>query len=349
VAIELVDEAACAGARRSQACSVLGLSLRTLQRWQSESEPDLASHDRRKGSTRSVAHRLSEAERSEILNVCNQPRFASLPPSQIVPALADEGVYLASESSFYRILRAEDQLHHRGRSAPSTPASPPQWVASGPRQIWSWDITFLPSAIRGQFHLLYLVMDVYSRKIVGWEVHDSESAQLASEVLQRAYLAEGIAGQDLTLHSDNGASMKGATMLATLQKLGVVPSFSRPGVSNDNPYSEALFRTLKYRPSYPSKPFASLEEARLWVQQFVLWYNDHHRHSRLKFVTPRQRHRGEDEQIRQQRRVVYQQAKQNNPLRWSGNIRNWEVPNQVYLNPPHSKNVTEEVRLPKAA
>jgi putative transposase len=167
--------------------------------------------------------------------------------------------------------------------------------------------------------------------------------------LQRAYLAEGIAGQDLTLHSDNGASMKGATMLATLQKLGVVPSFSRPGVSNDNPYSEALFRTLKYRPSYPSKPFASLEEARLWVQQFVLWYNDHHRHSRLKFVTPAQRHHGEDEQIRHQRRVVYQQAKQNNPLRWSGNIRNWEVPNRVYLNPPHAKNVTEEVRLPKAA
>jgi putative transposase len=138
-------------------------------------------------------------------------------------------------------------------------------------------------------------------------------------------------------------------VLATLQKLGVVPSFSRPGVSNDNPYSEALFRTLKYRPSYPSKPFVSLEEARLWVQQFVLWYNDHHRHSRLKFVTPAQRHRGEDEQIRHQRRIVYQQAKQNNPLRWSGNIRNWEVPNQAYLNPPHSKNVTEEVRLPKAA
>jgi putative transposase len=315
-----------------------------VQRWQAQLQSASGSQDQRKGSVRQVAHRLSEAEREQIIDVCNQPCYQSLPPSQIVPALADDGVYIASESSFYRVLREADQLHHRGRSAPATQSSPSQWVATAPCQLWSWDITFLPSAVRGQFYLLYLVMDVFSRKIVGWEVYEYESAELASHVLQRAYLAEGIAGHDLILHSDNGAAMKAATMLATLQRLGVVPSFSRPGVSNDNPYSEALFRTLKYRPSYPSRPFASLEEARLWVQQFVCWYNEHHRHSRLKFVTPAQRHRGEDEQIRQNRQRVYEQAKQENPLRWSGDIRNWMIPNQVYLNPPHAKQATEEVR-----
>ncbi len=191
-------------------------------------------------------------------------------------------------------------------------------------------------------------MDIYSRKIIGWEVYESESAEQAAEVLRKARMAEAIpVGQELVLHSDNGGPMKGATMLATLQKLGVVPSFSRPSVSNDNPYSESLFRTLKYTPAYPSKPFASLDEARQWVMTFVTWYNYSHRHSGLKYVTPVQRHSGKDVEILKHRERVYLEAKKRHPQRWSGEIRNWEHEPIVKLNP--EKESTRKSDLKKAA
>jgi len=155
-------------------------------------------------------------------------------------------------------------------------------------------LTYLASTIKGSFYRLYLIEDIYSRKIVGWEIHDNETAEHASVLISKACLAEGIHKKGLVLHSDNGSPMKGATMLATLQKLGIVPSFSRPSVSDDNPFSESTFRTLKYTPSYPNKPFDTIQAARKWVDEFVTWYNETHRHSSIKFVTPGQRHRGED-------------------------------------------------------
>jgi transposase InsO family protein len=206
-------------------------------------------------------------------------------------------------------------------------------VATGPNQIWTWDITYLATPVRGAFFYLYLILDLFSRKIVGWEVHAEESALHAAQWFRLAYLREEVDGDALTLHSDNGAPMKGATMLATLQRLGVVPSFSRPAVSNDNPYSEALFRTLKYTPAYPEGPFASLEAARAWVARFVPWYNEQHRHSAIRFVTPGQRHRGEEVEVLRQRAAVYEAAKAQHPLRWSGNIRNWQPVGPVSLNP----------------
>jgi len=163
-------------------------------------------------------------------------------------------------------------------------------------------------------------MDVFSRKIIGWEVYKTESADQASNLFRKTYLREGIAGEDLALHSDNGSPMKGATMLATLQRLGVMPSFSRPSVSDDNPYSEALFKTLKYHPGFPDKPFDSLDEARAWVAGFQHWNNEVHRHSALKFVTPGQRHRGDDIAILEQRRLLYEVAKDRLPGRWSGKM-----------------------------
>ena len=190
-------------------------------------------------------------------------------------------------------------------------------------------------------------MDVFSRKIVGWEVYESESADWAAKVFRKAYLREGIAGDALVLHSDNGAPMKGATMLATLQRLGVMPSFSRPSVSDDNPYSEALFKTLKYHPGFPDKPFESLEEARKWVAGFEHWYNEIHRHSALRFVTPGQRHRGEDIAILEQRRALYEASKLQHPERWSGPVRNWEPEETVYLNP--GKPTRKEVDLKQKA
>jgi len=331
MAVSLIHEAVEAGARKKKACEVLEVNVRTMQRW----ERDGGLEDRRKGTARRVANKLSEAEKKEILEVCNEPCFRSLPPSQIVPALADEGRYLASESSFYRVLREADQVHRRGRaSTPREVARPRGYKAVAPNQVWSWDITYLAASVVGMFFRLYLVMDVFSRKIVGWEVHERELAAHAATLIRKATLAEGIAGRKLVLHADNGGPMKGATMLATLQRLGVVPSFSRPSVSDDNPYSEALFRTLKYTPAWPPKRFESLDAARQWVKEFVHWYNHVHRHSALKFVTPAQRHNGEDTTILARREQVYELARKQHPERWSGSVRNWRRVDEVWLNPP---------------
>lgn len=229
-----------------------------------------------------------------MLDVCNSQEFASLPPSQIVPRLADQGRYLASESSFYRILRAADQQHRRGRSQPPRHVPvPTSHTATGPNQVWSWDITYLPSLVRGQYYYLYLIEDIYSRKGVGWEVHEQECGERAAALLQRSIIREQCWKQPLVLHSDNGAPMKSVTLLTKMHDLGVTPSRGRPRVSNDNPYSESLFRTLKYCPQWPSDGFASLEAAREWVRDFMAWYNEEHRHSRIRFVTPNERHRGD--------------------------------------------------------
>lgn len=279
-------------------------------------------------------NKLSDAERSEILAVCNQPEYASIPPSQIVPRLADEGQYLASESTFYRVLNDADQLNHRGRSKETKGSkAPTTHIATQANQVWSWDISYLPSNVRGLYYYLYLIEDIYSRKIVGWEVHESETGESAAELVQRTVIAEQSFRKPLVLHSDNGSPMKSYTLQSKLVDLGITPSHSRPRVSNDNPYSESLFRTLKYCPQWPSQGFASLEDARDWVRRFVNWYNNEHRHSRIKFVTPAQRHRGEDKIILEKRNKVYEMARSRTPERWSGNTRDWKPVGDVALNP----------------
>lgn len=330
--ITLLDEARDAGARLPKACHLLEISARTLQRWRENGE--VKADGRKEASAqREPANKLSAHERRQILEIANQPAFAHRPPSQIVPALADQGLYLASESSFYRVLREAGQLARRGKAKPPVRQRPMALQASAPNQLWSWDITYLATTIKGRFFYLYLILDVYSRKIVGWEVFETESAEQAAQVFRKTHLREGIRAETLVLHSDNGSPMKGATMLSTLQRLGIMPSFSRPSVSDDNPYSEALFKTLKYHPGFPDKPFDSLYETREWVAGFQHWYNEVHRHSALKFVTPDQRHRGEDGVILQQRHALYEIAKVRHPERWSGPSRNWEPEKIVYLNP----------------
>jgi putative transposase len=269
-----------------------------------------------------------------LLAVANAPEYRDLSPHQIFPRLADEqGIYLASESTLYRVLREEGQLKHRERSRPVPASRPGEQVATGPNQVWSWDITWLPGPVRGTFFYLYLILDVWSRKIVGGVVHEEESAQLAAELFRTTCWRLGVDPGGLVLHSDNGSPMKGSTMLATLQRLGVIPSFSRPGVSDDNPFSEALFRTLKYRPQYPSLPFANLESARAWVVAFIDWYNTEHRHSAIRFVTPDQRHDGRGNAILLRRRRIYEVARQKHPERWSRQMRNWTPIATVRLNP----------------
>jgi transposase InsO family protein len=293
---------------------------------------------------------LSAAEKEAILNVCNTPAYQSLPPSQIVPKLADQGIYMASESSFYRILKANNQLNHRGKAkAPYPHPKPLALVAYAPNEVWSWDITYLATTIRGQFLRLYLMVDVFTRMIVGWEIHPDELGEHAANLMIKTCMRNRVRPDNLVLHSDNGSPMKGATMLATLQRLGVVPSFSRPSVSDDNPYSESLFRTMKYTPSYPKKPFASIDQARQWVLTFVTWYNHQHCHSGIKFVTPAQRHKGEDEQILLKRHHVYEQAKRDMPKRWNNRAtRNWQPINEVWLNPP-KEHINESINLKQAA
>ncbi len=272
--------------------------------------------------------------------IANSVEYRNLPPSQIVPRLADKGIYIASESSFYRILKKAELSAYRLNSRPRTNVKPAAISAMSPNQIWSWDITYLKSPIKGQYYFLYMIMDVFSRMIVGSEVYSCESAEYASVLIADATRRHKVEEDQLTLHSDNGGPMKGATMLATLQKLGVVPSFSRPKVSDDNPFSESLFKTLKYRPSYPDGCFASIAEARSWVERFVAWYNYEHRHSEIRFVTPISKHEGKDLEILQDRVTLYEQARLKNPQRWSGRTRNWSQITEVQLNP--TKEMREE-------
>jgi len=337
-AVALIDEAVQHGARWVPACDELALSVRTVERWRAAG----IRADRRPAAVRPrPANRLTQTERAEVLRVAALPAFTSLPPSQIVPKLvdnpryvgADQGRYLASESTFYRILKDANQQHHRGRAQAPTRRRPTSHCAQGPNAVWCWDITWLPAAVQGTYYYWYMVLDIYSRKIVGHEVHATESADQASVLMRRASLAEGLAGRPLVLHSDNGSAMKGSTMLATLEALGIAPSFSRPRVSNDNPYAEALFRTGKYRPEYPVTPFADLACAQAWALRFVRWYNEDHQHSGIRFVTPQQRHNGEALRVTERRKQLYQAARRQHPERWSRDIRNWDLPTEVWLNP----------------
>ncbi len=304
----------------------MGINVKTFSRW--KENPD----DKRRGPLSSPANKLTSEEVKEIIKVSTSKEYVDLPPSQIVPLLADKGIYIASESSFYKILKANSLLNHRGKSKPRSNHRPAPLVATGANQIYSWDITYLKSSIAGKFYYLYMFMDIYSRKIVGFRVHESESMEYSALLVEEICFKEKILRDQLVLHSDNGGAMKGATMLATLQKLGIVPSFSRPRVSDDNPYSESLFKTLKYCPQYPSKPFNSIEDASSWVGQFTEWYNYSHLHSGIKFVTPASRHDGTDKEILRKRKEVYEDAKERNCNRWSREIRNWNHQEIVYLN-----------------
>jgi putative transposase len=330
-------QAHSAGARLRLACEIVGIDLRTLQRWRAGE--GLVSGDGRPAAVRPVpAHALSPAERAQVLSVANEPRFADVPPARIVPMLADEGVYLASESSFARILREHGQAEHRGRAkAPKAMRPPTTHIATAPRQVWCWDMTYLPANVIGQWFHLYLILDLYSRKVVGWEVHDSDDSLHAARLVHRTALAEGIANLERenrpVLHGDNGATLKATTVLAMLHWLGVKPSYSRPRVSDDNAYSESLFRTAKYRPEFPTKGFVDLAAARAWATHFVRWYNVDHRHSGIRYVSPAQRHVGGDHAILAARHALYLHAKERNPARWSRSTRNWTPIGAVTLNP----------------
>lgn len=323
---ELVDGAVAQGARQEAACVRLGISERTLQRW------ELSAEDGRHGPHSAPANKLSDVERQLLVAMANSAQFRDVSPKQIVPSLADQGQYLGSESTFYRVLKAANLMAHRGRAKAPVPRPKPELFASGPNQVWTWDISYLRTSVRGDFFYLYMVVDIFSRRIVGWGVYDEESSALSSALIARASLDAG-SPKGLKLHSDNGGPMKGCTMLAMLQSLGMSASFSRPRVSDDNPYSEALFRTVKYSAMFPDKPFETIEAARTWVAGFVDWYNTKHRHSAIRFVTPDQRHFGHESELLAKRAALYELARRQNPNRWSRQTRNWSPAPAVHLGP----------------
>ena len=243
---------------------------------------------------------------------------------------------MGSESAFFRIIGGEGLLRHLGRARqPREPRPIPILEARGIHQVLAWDITLLPGPVKGQFYYLYMVMDVWSRRILGTEVHECESGQIARDIFERVCRDEEISNESLPiLHSDNGAPMRSFTLASKMAELGVSLSFSRPRVSNDNAFAESVFRTMKYHQSYPLKRFRDLVSVRAWVDGFVEWYNTEHRHSGIKYVTPNQRHYGQADAICAIRQQTYEQTFLLNPQRWTQGPRDWSQPEVVKINHP---------------
>lgn len=325
-AVLLIEEAKDAGARIFKACEVLDISLRTFKRWKSGSTQDL-----RKGAAKSVPKKLTEKERQAIIDVCCKKDYQDLTPYEIQVILLDAKIYLGSVSTFYRILRERDLVHFRGNTRKGTASHrPPERVATGPNQVWAWDITYLKSSIAGIYFFMYTIIDIWSKKIVGWHVDISESYLISEQLFQRVMKQHNLS--EVFLHSDNGNPMKAGTMLMTLYKLGIVPSYSRPRVSNDNAFIESFFKTLKYMKSYP-KCFNSIQDAQYWIVDFLAWYNDRHLHSSIGYVTPNQKHTGQANKIIADRNTVKRQAYMANKIRWSGPVAEIPNPQVIVLNP----------------
>jgi putative transposase len=332
VIVAVITEAHTAGARLARACRAAGISARTVERWRARP----GAEDARSGPRHRPRNALSPTEQAQVVTVMTSARFGHVSPKQLVPQLADQGLYLASESTMYRLRRRLGLPAHRSISRTHVTRASGVHRSTGANQVWSWDITWLPTTLRGSYLYLYLVMDVWSRRIVGWTVEERETADAAAALVERICRDSGVDPRGLVLHSDNGKPMRGSAMVSTLQWLGIIPSFSRPHVSDDNPYSEALFRTLKHTPAYPRMPFADVDAARCWVARFVAWYNAEHRHSAIRYVTPDERHFGVELGVLARRTALYEQVRAVNPERWSRSTRDWSPVGVVLLNPEPS-------------
>ncbi|MBN2547247.1 MAG: IS3 family transposase [Spirochaetes bacterium] len=326
------------GISKTLFCKIIGISLRMIQRWESG---DLI--DKRKGAAKTVGNKLTKEEETKIIDVCCDKRFIDLNPYQIVAILAQEGIYLASESSIYRVLRENKLLKNRSGCRNRVYKKPDEIKADGPDQVYSWDITYLKTKIRGIYYYLYVFMDIWSRKITAWGIFEEESGENAKKILEDYCMANGIKLK--AVHSDNGAPMKSAIFLGLLEFLGVTKSFSRPRTSNDNAYSESLFKTVKYCAGHPGF-FGSLEEAKNWFENFLKWYNTKHLHSGIMYVTPEDRHNGKDKEILKLRRNTYINARLKNPARWSRHCKKWEHKEVVSMN---SKTINSIIAIEKIA
>jgi putative transposase len=291
---------------------------------------------------RSQPHALTEHEQQKILDVLHSPRFVDVAPAEAWATLLDEGVYLGSISTFHRLLRRADESRERRRQATHPASVKPELVASAPNQVWSWDITKLRGPVKWTYYHLYVILDIYSRYVVGWMVAHRESAALAEVLIRQTCTKQSIDAHQLTLHADRGSSMTSKPVAFLLADLGVTQSHSRPHVSDDNPYSESQFKTMKYRPDFPGD-FASIEAARQHCQLFFPWYNEQHRHSGLGLHTPADIHYGTAAAIHEQRRNVLTAAYHAHPERF---VRKPPqppaLPTSSWINPPGPKDAAAQ-------
>jgi putative transposase len=304
----------------------LGLSRATVYRTRAPAK--------QRPARRKHPRALSSAETQRVLQTLHAERFVDQAPAQVVATLLDEGTYLCSERTMYRVLNANGEVRERRDQLRHPSYQKPELLATGPNQLWSWDITKLPGPAKWSYWYLYVILDVYSRLVVGWMVADRESAALASELIQTTCQRQGICPGQLTLHADRGASMRSKPVALLLADLGVTKTHSRPHTSDDNPYSEAQFKTLKYRPDFPER-FGSIEDARAHCQGFFRWYNTVHRHSGIALMTPEAVHYGTAVALIQRRAITLDAAFTANPIRFKGLApKPPELPTAAWINPP---------------
>lgn len=337
-----------AGISQRQACCSINTSRATWNRWRKKAmSPATAPFQLVRSGTQ--PHALKPEERAVLLTMCNSDRFCNSAPRTIVATLLDEGRYLASASTIYRVLSAVGQVHERRAIAVHPARIKPELVTTAPNELWSWDVTKLPGPAKWTWFSLYLVLDVFSRFIVGWEVATTESTAIAKALFREAAREQGVQPGELHVHADGGAMMKAKSLALTFADLGISKSHSRPHVSNDNPYSEAQFKTLKYRPEFPQF-FPSVQGARAFMVDFVRWYNYQHRHSGLAFLTPADVHLGRSHEVLAQRNAAMQQAWQQHPRRFhSSGPATHTLPSAVYINKPtedqEHPNVDDALRM----
>jgi putative transposase len=283
------------------------------------------------------ARALSQVEKIKVREELNSARFQDRSPREVYATLIDEGRYLCSWRSMYRILDENHEVRERRDQLRHPNYTKPELLATAPNQLWSWDITKLLGPSKWTYFYLYVILDVYSRYVVGWMIAERESSALAEELISQTCVRQGIQRGQLTVHADRGSAMTSKPVALLLADLGVTKTHSRPHVSNDNPYSEAQFKTLKYRPDYPTR-FGCLQDARAWAAEFFKWYNREHHHSGLALLTPADVHFRRAEAVLQKRQAVLQAAYEKTPERFvKGTPHPSPLPKAVWINPPRSR------------
>jgi putative transposase len=279
---------------------------------------------------------LSQEEKVQVRDTLNSERFQDCSPRQVYATLLDEGTYLCSWRTMYRVLDEHQEVRERRNQLRHPGYSKPELLATGPNQLWSWDITKLKGPVKWTYYYLYTILDVFSRYAPGWMIADRESATLAEELISATCEKQGIQPGQLVLHADRGSSMRSKPVALLLADLGVTKTHSRPYVSSDNPYSESQFKTMKYRPDFPER-FGSIEDARAWARSFFNWYNHDHHHTALGLMTPATVHHGQARQVTEQRQQVLQVAYAVHPERFvRGEPRPPSLPEEVWINKPQS-------------
>lgn len=325
-----VDELGAHVGRR-RACETLGVSRPSWYRWR---RPASEAPTKTPRLCKPQPRALCEIERQRIMHTLAEPRFCDLAPSAVYAALLDEGKYLGSISTFYRVLRANEQIHERRRVATHPPMVKPELVATRPNEVWSWDVTRLAGPAKWTWFYLYVILDIYSRYVVGWKLARRETAAIAEELIRQTLDQEGIVAGQLSIHADRGSPQTSKTVAELYADLGITKSFSRPHTSNDNPFSEAQFKTMKYRPEFPTR-FISYADGEAFCKDFFIWYNEHHYHSGIALLTPASVHHGRAPAILAARQTILDAAYEIHPERF---VRKSPEPLRIqpatYINPP---------------